>query len=71
MPTLEIENSYSNKIVIGIDEAGRGPIAGPVVAACALIENNQYPLGIDDSKKISQKKRQELFIDIKTQLNLV
>jgi ribonuclease HII len=68
MPTLEIENSYSNKIVIGIDEAGRGPIAGPVVAACALIENNQYPLGIDDSKKISQKKRQELFIDIKNSI---
>ncbi len=68
MTTLEIENSYSNKIVIGIDEAGRGPIAGPVVAACALIENNQYPLGIDDSKKISQKKRQELFIDIKNSI---
>jgi len=44
-------------MVCGVDEAGRGPLAGPVYAA-AVILNNQFPIyGLDDSKKLSEKKR--------------
>ncbi len=48
----------------GIDEAGRGPLAGPVVAACVVLGNDFDVIGIDDSKKLSQKKREELFDEI-------
>ena len=49
----------------GIDEAGRGPLAGPVVAACCILDPNGKILGLDDSKKLSEKKREELFVTIK------
>ena len=49
------------KMVGGIDEAGRGPLAGPVVAACCILDPNVKILGLDDSKKLSEKKREELF----------
>lgn len=58
------------KIIAGVDEAGRGPLAGPVVAACVLIDNNftidseELKL-INDSKKLSAKKRELLFTIIK------
>ena len=45
----------------GIDEAGRGPLAGPVVAACVVLGEKFDIVGIDDSKKLSPKKREELF----------
>lgn len=48
----------------GIDEAGRGPLAGPVVAACVVLPKDFGVLGIDDSKKLSEKKREELFAEI-------
>lgn len=48
-------------MVAGIDEAGRGPLAGPVVAACAVLPPDFDVLGVDDSKKLSEKKREELF----------
>ena len=57
---LIIENQkYCDKIkyIAGADEAGRGPLAGPVVAAAAIMPRDHYILGIDDSKKISEKKR--------------
>jgi ribonuclease HII len=54
------------KIIAGIDEAGRGPIAGPVVAAAVIINRNTIIKGIDDSKKLSQKKREELYPKIQT-----
>lgn len=49
------------QIVVGIDEAGRGPLAGPVVAAACIIEYDEELVGIDDSKKVSEKERERLF----------
>jgi ribonuclease HII len=46
-------------MIIGVDEAGRGPLAGPVVAA-AVVLGKHYPQGLDDSKKLSAKRRAEL-----------
>jgi ribonuclease HII len=45
----------------GIDEAGRGALAGPVVAACVILDEGKIPSGIVDSKKISDRKRRELY----------
>lgn len=65
MPDFSYESSFDDKIVIGIDEAGRGPVAGPVVAACCLIDKSNYSSNINDSKKISPKKRNKIFNEIK------
>ncbi len=54
----------TGKTVAGIDEAGRGPLAGPVVAACVMISKNKLFLGVDDSKKLSEKKREALYASI-------
>lgn len=51
-------------IVAGIDEAGRGPLAGPVVAACAILPKDFDVIGVDDSKKLSEKRRNELYEEI-------
>ncbi len=52
------------RIICGTDEAGRGPLAGPVVAgACILPEGAEIP-GLDDSKKLTEKKREKLYDDI-------
>lgn len=47
--------------IAGIDEVGRGPLAGPVVTACVSIPKNRLVLGVDDSKKLSEKKREQLY----------
>ena len=47
--------------IAGIDEAGRGPLAGPVVAAAVVFSVGTYILGVDDSKKISEGKRERLY----------
>ena len=47
--------------IAGVDEVGRGPLAGPVVAAAVILPQDFDVLGIDDSKKLSPKKREELF----------
>ncbi len=60
----EYENRlYLNGIhfIAGVDEVGRGPLAGPVVAAAVILPEDFSVLGIDDSKKLSGKKRQELY----------
>lgn len=49
------------KIIAGTDEAGRGPLAGPVVAAAVILPNDFYDERIDDSKKLSASLREELF----------
>ena len=51
--------------IAGVDEVGRGPLAGPVVAAAVILPRDFDVLGIDDSKKLSPKKREELFEVIK------
>ncbi len=48
----------------GVDEVGRGPLAGPVVAACVLLPEDFDLLGVDDSKKLSEKKRETLYDQI-------
>lgn len=56
------DNGY--RLVCGIDEAGRGPLAGPVVAACVVFDTEQeYPMA-DDSKKLSEKQRVALYDDV-------
>nr|WP_319490163.1 ribonuclease HII [uncultured Caproiciproducens sp.] len=51
--------------ICGIDEAGRGPLAGPVFAAAVILPSNQFIEGLNDSKKLSEKKREALFDVIK------
>ena len=53
--------SQGHTYVAGIDEAGRGPLAGPVFAACVILPKGCIINGINDSKKLSPKKRDELF----------
>jgi len=60
MPDLSHELASAG-IVAGIDEAGRGPWAGPVVAAAAIIDPANIPPGINDSKKLSPQKRDTLY----------
>ena len=50
--------------IAGIDEAGRGPLAGPVVASAVILDTMRPIAGLDDSKKLSERKREELFIQI-------
>jgi len=60
----EIENSlYSDEIrmIAGVDEAGRGPLAGPVCAAAVILPKNLEIPGLNDSKKLTEKKRDELY----------
>lgn len=52
-------------LVCGIDEAGRGPLAGPVVAAAVILDPEQPIIGLNDSKKLSEKKRDVLAILIR------
>ncbi|MBQ4504879.1 MAG: ribonuclease HII, partial [Firmicutes bacterium] len=53
------------RYVAGVDEVGRGPLAGPVVTAAVILPADFDVLGVDDSKKLSEKKREELFDIIK------
>lgn len=50
-----------SKLICGVDEAGRGPLAGPVCAAAVILPDEFCIPGLDDSKKLSEKKREELF----------
>lgn len=50
--------------ICGIDEAGRGPIAGPVVVACSLMPKDSMIEGVNDSKKIAEKKRERIYEEI-------
>jgi len=64
----KFEREYNEKgfeLIGGIDEAGRGPLFGPVVAACVVLPKGCLIEGVNDSKKLSEKKREALFDEIK------
>ena len=66
----EIEQSFHQQgiqVICGVDEAGRGPLAGPVCAAAVILPANLEIPGLTDSKKLTDKKRRELFPVIKEQ----
>ena len=66
--TYELENELKARgytCICGIDEAGRGPLAGPVFAAAVILPDGLEDIGINDSKKLSEKKRDQLFDIIK------
>lgn len=70
MNWLEFEQEAINKgyhRVCGVDEAGRGPLAGPVCAAAVILPENTIIEGVNDSKKLSEKKREALFEVIKAE----
>lgn len=64
-PLTADEIPYQGLLLAGVDEAGRGPLIGSVVAAAVILDPNQPIIGLDDSKKLTEKKRQALAIEIK------
>src|SRR5882757_6974431 len=64
MPHYNYESRLLKTIagpVCGVDEAGRGPLAGPVVAAAVILDRRRIPKGLNDSKQLSEESREELF----------
>ena len=68
--TIQTEPDYTHelaaqargaRIVAGVDEAGRGPLAGPVVVSAVVLDPNNIPTGLNDSKKLSEEQREALF----------
>jgi len=60
-----LKQKYNVNLICGVDEAGRGPLAGPVVAAAVIIDYHDELLLVNDSKKLTKKKREELAVLIK------
>lgn len=68
MPDYSKEQEFyaqGYKIICGVDEAGRGPLCGPVVAAACILPDGLFIEGLNDSKKLTEKKREKLFDIIK------
>ena len=67
MTLAEFDSQYreNSRLVCGCDEAGRGPLAGDVFAAAVVFDEGTVIEGINDSKKLSEKKREKLFDEIK------
>ncbi|MGV6812603.1 MAG: ribonuclease HII [Brevirhabdus sp.] len=66
-PDFELERmamANGATCVVGVDEVGRGPIAGPVTAAAVWLDPTQIPDGLNDSKKLTEKRREALFVQI-------
>lgn len=61
---LELECAEKGLYMAGADEAGRGPLAGPVVAAAVILPAESFIEGVDDSKKLTEKKRERLYQEI-------
>lgn len=62
MPSLEYEGRYAPRIVCGVDEAGRGPLAGPVIAAAVILPPHaEIPQTLTDSKRVARLERERLF----------
>lgn len=64
-PTLTLERACGDQVVCGVDEAGRGPWAGPVAAAAVVLRPGRVPKGVNDSKKLTAKAREALELEIK------
>ena len=64
-PNFRLERACETTPVCGVDEAGRGPWAGPVCAAAVILKPRGAPKGVDDSKKLTAKRREALEIEIK------
>ncbi|MCF6217888.1 MAG: ribonuclease HII [Gammaproteobacteria bacterium] len=60
----ELDFSADNRLTAGVDEVGRGPLAGPVVAAAVILDPDNPIEGLADSKKISKKRREQLYEEI-------
>lgn len=65
MKSFDIGNSFGFEYVIGVDEVGRGPLAGPVVACAVIMPKDWDVPGINDSKKLTENRRNELALKIK------
>lgn len=63
MPRFDLERKIAG-LVAGIDEAGRGPLAGPVYAAAVILDGNRLPKGVDDSKVMSEARRENAYDEI-------
>ncbi len=67
MTNFEFDEQFRQQgtaLLCGVDEAGRGPLAGPVFAAAVVFDPARIPEGLNDSKKLSEKKREALFNEI-------
>lgn len=60
----EFEDKFTEYIIAGVDEAGRGPLAGPVVAGCVVLDKKSEILFLNDSKKLTESRRNKLFDEI-------
>lgn len=66
-PDYAIEEKFRSQgrtAIAGVDEVGRGPLAGPVVAAAVILDPSNIPEGLNDSKKLTEKKREAIFGEI-------
>lgn len=61
---FDFDRNFNLSAIAGVDEAGRGPLAGPVVAACCILPLDCMIEGINDSKKLSEAKREKLYCEI-------
>ena len=64
-PDLSLERALAPRVVCGVDEAGRGPWAGPVCAGAVILDPARVPAGVNDSKTLSAKAREALEVEIK------
>jgi ribonuclease HII len=67
VPDWTFENAWRRRgarVIVGVDEAGRGPLAGPVAAAAVVLPRRLRLSGLDDSKKLSEARREELFLEL-------
>jgi len=67
LPPDFVREREAGCLVAGVDEAGRGPWAGPVVAAAVILDGSNLPEGLNDSKKLSETRREQLFDVIEAQ----
>jgi len=59
-----LQQAYAGKRIAGVDEVGRGPLCGPVVTAAVILDPLQPIAGLNDSKKLTEKKREALYLEI-------